>query len=1118
MLRSMSRSTAILVFASPLVTCLAASARAAEPVKAWEETQTIPTYGVAPPDRNPRFYAGRVYQGARASFYPYPIYDRLTGEKTDRTYRVVHLENRYLKVSVLPELGGRIFSAVDKTNGYDFFYRQHVIKPALIGMLGAWISGGVEWNVPHHHRATSFLPVDHTLEEGPGGSKTLWVGEIEIRHRMKWLLGITLRPDRSTIEMDVRVWNRTPLPHSFLFWINPAVHANPDYQVIFPPSTEFAVQHGKPEFASWPIARQVYGGVDYTRGVDISWWKNHPSPVSFFSWDSPEDFFGGYDHGKKAGVIHFADHHLVPGKKFFEWGNGPDGEMWTRILTDADGPYLELMAGAYSDNQPDYSWIQPGEVKTFHHTWYPVRELGGVKNANAEGAVNIEVEGGRARISLNSTAEIGAARAVLATSAETLFQKRIDIGPARPFTTEVSLPADQKAEDLRVSLYGSDGREIVSYRPAPRKGSPMPSPVKRPAPPGEIKTAEELYLTGLRLEQLHSPAMEPAPYYEEAVRRDPLDVRANTALGILSLKHGRFEEAEARLGKAIERATENYIRPKDGEPFYYLGVALRAEGKLAEAADSFWRAVWSEAWKAASYLALAEMACARGDFAGALDLADRSLASNTLSTRARDLKAALLRALGRLDEAERTAAGTLAMDPLDFRAANEVFLARSRSRRDDAGEALERLEGLLRGETSSYLELAADYAGAGLFGEAISVLERAVASAKEKDRLSPLIDYWLGYSLARSGRSTESEESYRRAARMSPDLCFPFQIESADVLRDAMKRNPSDARAPYYLGNLLYDHQPEEAIRAWERSAELDPAFPTVHRNLAQAYAQARNDLPRAIASLERAVELSPKDARLYYELDVLYEAAGIDPVKRLERLTRNQEAVAGRDDAITREIILLIGAGRPGEALSLLRGRRFHNWEGKSDIHDVYVDACLRQGLDRFREKRYEEALGAYRSAREYPENLEVGKPYRERRAVEIDYLVGTALEAKGDGAKARDSFEKAASGKDRGPSEARYYQALALAKLGREDEAKAAFEGLVKKGLADLEGPSGVDYFAKFGERGSERARKAQAHYLAGLGHLGLGKRAEALEEFGRALAEDPGHLGARREMDLQ
>lgn len=273
-----------LLCAIVLLAALATNTRA--DTKAWVEDIKLPTYKVAPPDPSPRFYAGRTYQGAKATFYPYPVWDQMTDQKEVVTYKSLNLENEYVKLSVLPELGGRIFTATDKGNGYDFFYRQHVIKPALIGMLGAWISGGVEWNVPHHHRASSFMPVDHAIVEEADGGRTIWVGETELRHRLRWLVGVTLRPGKSYVEMTVKIFNRTPAAQSFLFWINPAVHANEDYQVLFPPSVQWAVQHAKPEFASWPVARQVYGGTDYTKGVDISWWKNHHSPVSFFAWDS----------------------------------------------------------------------------------------------------------------------------------------------------------------------------------------------------------------------------------------------------------------------------------------------------------------------------------------------------------------------------------------------------------------------------------------------------------------------------------------------------------------------------------------------------------------------------------------------------------------------------------------------------------------------------------------------------------------------------------------------------------------------------------------------------------------------------------------------------------------
>ena len=186
----------------------------------WQQPLVIPTYKLDTPDLNPMFYDGQAYQGAKKKIYPYPFQDKLTDIREDKSYNAVYLENQYLKISFLPEIGGRLFSALDKTNNYDFFYRQHVIKPALIGMLGAWISGGIEWCVLHHHRATTFMSVDYTLAENPDGSKTLWFGEIERRHRMKWIIGATLYPDKSYLEVTVKIFNRTPFPSSFLYWAN----------------------------------------------------------------------------------------------------------------------------------------------------------------------------------------------------------------------------------------------------------------------------------------------------------------------------------------------------------------------------------------------------------------------------------------------------------------------------------------------------------------------------------------------------------------------------------------------------------------------------------------------------------------------------------------------------------------------------------------------------------------------------------------------------------------------------------------------------------------------------------------------------------------------------------
>jgi tetratricopeptide (TPR) repeat protein len=1021
-----------------------------------------------------------------------------------------------VKICVIPELGGRLFYAVDKTNDYDLFYRQHVIKPALIGMLGAWISGGVEWNFPHHHRASGFMMVDYSLEENPDGSKTIWIGEIEIRHRMKWMIGLTLYPDKSYIEASARLFNRTPFAHSFLYWANIAVHTNPDYQVIFPPGTEYATFHGKNQFSRWPISYEVFNRVDYTKGVDVSWWKNHPAPTSFFAWNYKEDFLAGYDHGKEAGVVHVANHHLMPGKKFWTWGTGPKGQMWEKILTDADGPYLELMVGAYSDNQPDYSWIQPYEVKTFKHAWFPLRQIKGVKKANLEAALNLEAsEDNRVFMGLNTTKEHKGAMVILKSGDEVIFNQTIDISPEEPFGKEIDAPSSVQEEDFQLFLLSSTGKELISYSPRKKEKSQMPETVKPPPSPEDIKTVEELYLTGLRLEQFYSPALEPYPYYEEALRRDPGDYRANTALGVLYCKRGLYKEAEKRLRCAVQRVTRNHTSPKDGEATYYLGVVLKAQGKKEAAYDAFSKAVWSQTWRSAGYFSLAELACRKGDFQKALDFLNRSHFANTLNTKVLDLKAAVLRRLGRTKEAQCLASGVLAVDPLDFWAGNELYLAKSSfGLKKEAKEDLKALRIKMRDSVQSYLELAADYSNCGLFNEAIEVLSRLTDSKRAEAQTSPMLYYWLGFLQARKAEKEKSLEYLKLASKMPSDYCFPFRLESIPVLRWAEKRNPNDAKASYYLGNLLFDIQSEEAIRKWEKSRKLDSTLAVVHRNLGLAYARVENDVLKAVASLEKAVACNREDPRLFYELDLLYESGGVSPQKRLEVLQKNHNTVLQRDDALSREIALLVQVGRYKKAIDILETHHFHVWEGGGRIHDVYVDAHLFRGQEHFKAARYKEALDDYEAALDYPENLEVGKPFRGGRASQIYYFMGTAWEALGEAKKAQEYFEKSVSTKHRW-SEICYYQGLAFQKLSREDEANQLFEGLIRFGKEGLRTSPSLDFFTKFGERESAGIRRANAHYLLGLGYLGKGRKAEAKEEFEKALRLNVNHFKAKKQL---
>jgi tetratricopeptide (TPR) repeat protein len=1105
----------VLVLGLPLMATVSLTADASG-VKVWETKTVIPTYLAGDPEPNPMFFFGRQSQGAQGPVYPYPMYDTLTGKKVDRTYTIVYLENEYIRIGVLPEIGGRVFEGVDKTNNYNFIYRQHVIKPALIGLIGAWMSGGVEWNIPHHHRASTFIPVQYKIEENADGSKTIWIGELEGRQRMRWAVGYTLRPGKAYLEASVRILNRTPEVNTMLCFANLAVHANDNYQVIFPPSTQFGVHHAKREFTDWPISHSTYGGADFSKGVDISWYKNHISANSVFAWNYQDDFFAGYDHGKEAGTMSIADHNIVPGKKFWTWGNGPSGKRWDTTLTDGDGPYIELMVGAYSDNQPDYSWLQPYEARSFSINWYPFRDIGGVKKANLDAAVNLDVDAGSAKVGFYATSAHSAARVVLKAGDKVLLEETVAINPAKPYIKQVAVPAGTDEHDLAASLW-EGSRELVSYSPIRLTKQPTPPVVTQPLPPQEIKTDEELYLIGLRAWQFHDPSVDPLLYWQEVLRRDPGDTRVNTVLGIAAFTKARYADAEKYLRNALERATDRYTTPKDAEPIYYLGAALKAEGKTDEAFPWFYKATWSQAWKAAGYYSLAQIATSRGDMAAALDFVNRSIDSNAVNIRAQNLKAAVLRHLGRNQEALQVLAiASHALDPLDVRAMAETYLASKTS------ESLYTLTSTLIAHPATAQETAAEYLNEGLWQDGADVLS---SLNLHKDTTHPMVYYYLGYFADKLGQPQSASQYYRKAASLPPDYVFPFQNETIGVLRRAMEANPGDARAPYYLGNVLYDWQPEEATRMWERSAALDPSFAITHRNLAIAYMHQASgaDIDKAIAELERAVSCEHKYALHFTELDELYEEAGVPLEKRLPLFQQNAVMVSRRDDALNRAVALEIATGQVDDAIQTMTSHTFAVAEGANlNVVDHWTDAHILRAQTEIQARRYREALADLEAAATIPANLPVGFAFggANARYAELAYWTGVAQEGSGDTQKAAESWRQAAAPPEPAPQRRAnppgrvaagdnaqtYYRGLAWQKLGQTGKAQALFQALVQSARDELKQPSPA------GREVSPRLRTANAHYLAGLGYLGLGDQAQAKAELSQAVRISPDLVGAR------
>jgi len=1071
-------------------TCLEAQ------VKIWEDTLILPTYEPKPADKNPMFYVPDAYQGAKRVLYPYPLMDNLTSEKSDQAHRAIFLENEYIKLCLLPDIGGRLFYATDKTNGYEIFYRQHVIKPANIGMLGAWISGGIEWCVFHHHRASTYLAVDYRLVENDDGSKTLWFGEIEPRHRMKWSIGLTLRPGKNYIESDVRMFNPTGHTHSILYWANVATHVNDDYQVIFPPSVQTGVYHAKNSFIHWPVSDEIYNGKDYTGGVDVSWWKNHPDPISIFAHDLREDFMGGYDHARDAGTVHVGNHHIVKGAKLWEWGPGEYGHMWDcEILTDSDGPYAELMVGGFSDNQPDYSWIRPGETKHLKQYWYPVRELGGFKNANLEAAVNLDlIEEGLLRIGFNTTGVQAGCRMILLKDDQIVHEARIDLGPDQPFRTDLEVEKGTKLSQWEVRLLDSENRELISYQEQELEYiSELPETVSPPRIPEEIEQVEELVLAGQRIMQFHNPGYDPEDYFREALQRDPLNVLANLHLGNLAAKAGKDEEAADFYRNSIARITADYTRPRDCEALYRLGVVLKKQKKYEAAVDTLYRASWDQAFYAAAHFELAGISMLQGKQAEALDHLNRSLSMNSLNPKTHALKSAVLRQLGDHEQAILSARRARMLDPLDHMAAFELLREGSLGRLE--------FEKLLNNNKENYLELSADYFNNGLYRDALEVVNQAMNCASATVRTYPILHYYAAWLNEKLGDHNLASAYLASAAAASTDYVFPFRFETLEILESAVRNKPTDAKAWYYMGNILYDHQPDKAIDYWQESVALDSTLAIAHRNLGWGFYRWKQDIPGAIVHYEKAMAIKQNDPRYFYELDVLYEMNNEALEQRLQLFASHPEVVRERNDSYLREIEVLLLNGSYDTALSRLTDHTFLRQEGVVRLHDYFVDAQLLKGKELLDQDRTDQALEHFLLADTYPENQNIGRISNYRKEAQIYYFTGKAFQAKQDNKNALAYFQKALE-VPVNLSEYLYYRALAQKELGLHEQARETSASLLSSGEEALVRAGEADFFAKFGERAGRKVRLASAHYLLALGHRAAGEGEKANRAFEEAL----------------
>lgn len=1048
-------------------------------------TLSIPTYPEPAKEEMPLFAEHRVHQ--RSTGRPYPNkavleVNRVT--KIDREYTVVHLENEYLDVLVLPEIGGRIFAAQDKVTGYDFFYRQHVIKPGLIGALGSWISGGVEFNWPYHHRPSGFLPCDFETEECDDGSVICWLSEHDPIDRMKGMVGIVLRPGCAYLETRMKLCNRTNVTKSFLWWENAAVPVNESYQIFFPKDVTYVNFHYLDSRISYPIAGDAtFNGIDMATARDISWHKNTKDATSYFACASKYDFFGGYDHGLQCGVVHIGDHHVSPGKKMFTWAYNQLSKTWENTLTDTDGQYAELMAGSYTDNQPNFAWLEPYETKEFSQFWYPIQKIGTPDYADLNCAVSLQPD----QVWVQTTQSFGEATVEISCGGKAVLSEAVTLNAAEPVCLSWQRPAGLVS--LRIT---AGGRTLASYTEEKPDNLKKP-PVKDPMPlAAEVRSADELYLAGVHVEQYRDPAVMPDAYWLEGLKRDPYHADCLLGMAKYCYQMGRLAEAEAYARKGLASLTKFNMHTQSGDPYFLLSLILEEQGKTKEAYDTYRKAAWNGSSVAKAMARAAALSLKQGDVENALNHARLALSRDAQHPIAPVIMVLAYRAMGNKEAAEKLIRRIMADDCMNnlIRWLGGVEEAHFFNKLDSAPD-------------QTVLDMVFDLEGMGQYALAAKLLEQY----GNYHRHTVMTLYTLAYLQHMQGLSCAETIALADASQVADT--YPARLGEMRALQ--FVREQGAGKASFLLGCLLYDkRQYEAAAKLFEESIEKEPDNYMTYRSLAIAYFTHLGRRKDALKLMETARSLSCSQ-QLLYESVIALDILGADPAEKIALLEPHAPDFR-RDDLFVELAKAYNQNCQPEKALDLLLKHVFVACEGgEHAIADQYMYAFFQQGMAK---KHAGDFAGAYETlekALTLPKSLGSGI-WNRCKYVPYQFHMAGCLEQMGRTEEAMEIYRMILDIEIEFFSnmhlrELPYYQALCAEKLGLQQKAWNIMAKAKRDWSANLDRVDNgffatTPFFISFAQEPS-LARRGFYLYLLGLVKLYEGEQEEAKAMFRESYA---------------
>ena len=1057
-------------------------------VRGYEGTITVPTYEHSGRELEPPLFANSTVMG----LYPFTTY--LMPYKADgpkpKTYKAVFVENEYLKLTYIPELGDHIFSLYDKLRGREVFYRNDVIKPAPYNPRNSWPQSGLELTGPHdlHTLTLNGEPFwANRIVRNSDGSVSLVLGETDPIYGMEVNLIATLHPGIAALEIGVKCYNPRPARMPQMLWINTAIEATPKTRFIYPMTR--TVGHTTADIADWPL----YNGLDY------SWDRNNTHMLGVFGIDNYDNFQGAYQFDRDYGIFRYGDRRVVQGMKLWTFGYGESAKENEHGYTDKAGPYVELQSGRYVWDG-HYEWVAPHKTESWSEWWVPVAGTGGLTTLTRDVALNLELpksNEGDGKLTLAVTRPLIGATITVTAGAGELLSTKADLDPTKPYRKDFALHGDLTAMVVRV--VGADSAALLEYHrpdadPGRKEYTPFTRPLESPRKSVDQMSAEELAIAAeYRMKELDDAGA--TALLEKALALDAGYSRALLTLGIQDFKHARFANAVTRIEKALERD------PYSAESYYYLAMSQLALGEEVKAERNLFFITPESGYFGQREYHLGRVALLRKEPRGAASHFEGAISANS-----NDLAAHLALALVWRERGDKARALREIVEAERLQPASRVAAAERYFLVGDAAAKLELLR-LLGRQSQEAMAASLFYRDLQRWGDAVRLLRLVEQNSGDPWGTPPEFYYTLAYCQRRAGDPATADVSLKsaRAAAGKIDR-FPYRPESEAPLQEAVKLAPDDGVAHYSLACLLYFlGRPVEAIAQWQATLAANPKDFSAHRALGLAYDEQGAGVDQAAAELKRAVELRPAHVRTLNDLSNLYARAGRFP-EQLALLTTALERAPKDDDLAEGVLTANLMMGRYDQAERLIEAHTFNPRHRSYGLRDKYRIMRYAAGATAFNRGDYAEALRQFESSMKPPVSLGVDD-FQFQVSPRLQYYFGRTYEALGKKDEARTAYEKAIAGveqlsgdRDSWSSE-NFYMVLSLERLGRGGEAAK-----LQKHFSDF----------GHGEADDKQAhRRAEARYLLGLLSKHDGRAEEARKWMSGALEARPDLLPARLEL---